>query len=65
MTITDLAQLVKNMRHAQRDYFKSRDPYNLQTAKKLEAEVDNQVGLLLNEPTTCNPQPATDNLKLF
>ena len=54
---------ISAMRQAQRDYFKSRDPLNLQTAKRLEAEVDRELSILT---ATANPKQVTCNHpKLF
>lgn len=38
--MNEFEKLVYKMRKYQRDYFKSRDNYDLQMAKKLEREVD-------------------------
>jgi phosphate uptake regulator len=46
--IKELAQLVKQMREAQRQYFKERSPQWLSTAKELERRVDKEVMQILD-----------------
>lgn len=48
----DFALLVKNMRHAQKEYFRTRDAFWLTRAKDLERKCDRalvETGLILNE----------------
>ena len=40
MTLQDLADLVRDMRAAQRRYFRNREPADLQASRKLESRVD-------------------------
>lgn len=47
--MTEFEQLVHAMRHAQRQYFKSREPKFLAEAKKYESEVDKYLMERLNE----------------
>lgn len=47
--MTEFEQLVYAMRHAQRQYFKSREPKFLAESKKYEAEVDKYLLEKLNE----------------
>lgn len=43
MTTRELAELVKKMRDAQRDYFRTRDRHDLRDAQGLERQVDKEV----------------------
>lgn len=43
MTTRELAELVKRMREAQKDYFRHRQPHTLARSKDLELEVDKAV----------------------
>lgn len=52
MNIEEFAKLVKEMRDAQKTYFKTRDSKVLSESKRLEKEVDKAVDLLLN---ICRP----------
>lgn len=52
MNVEEFAKLVKEMRDAQKMYFKTRDSKVLSESKRLEKEVDNAVDLLLN---ICRP----------
>lgn len=63
----EFIQKVAAMRQAQRDYFKSRDPFNLKAAKKLEAEVDAEIKILTGDDgKDAQSQVSTDNHpKLF
>jgi len=47
--MTEFEQLVQAMRHAQRQYFKSREPKFLAESKKYEAQVDKYLLDKLNE----------------
>lgn len=40
MTLTELAELVANMRHAQKEYFRTRSDSALEESKRLEKRVD-------------------------
>ena len=40
MTITELANLVAEMRHAQKGYFRTKSDYALDESKRLERRVD-------------------------
>ena len=46
--LTNLAELVKEMRNAQKCYFRERSPQWLSTAKELERRVDAEVKKLLD-----------------
>lgn len=48
-TVAELAQLVKLMRDAQKDYFEQRTRTALQVAKNLEGKVDRVILQLLGE----------------
>lgn len=48
MTTTQLAQIVQDMRRAQKKFFDTRDPYYLKTSKELEKKVDRAVEDVLN-----------------
>lgn len=50
MTTNDLAYLVKRMRDAQKNYFRTRAPEVLGESKKLEREVDAAVKGVLEPP---------------
>lgn len=64
MTIEQLAQLVREMRTEQKNYFRYRTPDHLQNSKKLEAQVDAAVNDIL--PATTGQQPqASSHPKLF
>ena len=59
----EFIQKVAAMRRAQRDYFKSRDRYNLREAKRLEAEVDAELSAMDKQPA---PEMKINNqAKLF
>ncbi len=62
-SITDLANLVSEMRKFQKNYFKYRDPLSLQAAKKAELVVDAEVARLTG--TSTKPQPELLHPKLF
>lgn len=47
MDIKDLAKKVKDMRDAQKQYFKLRDAESLKKSKALETEVDKAVGAVI------------------
>ena len=49
MTIGKLAQIVAEMRHAPRDYFRTKSQSALAKAKRLEEDVDRHCDRLLNE----------------
>lgn len=40
MTFNDFTKLVADMRHAQREYFRTRSPTALEASKRLEKAVD-------------------------
>ena len=44
--MTEFVKLVKDMRKAQKDFFKFRRPLDMQTAKQLEKEVDKTIAAL-------------------
>ena len=46
LTLSEFAQLVKNMRAAQNAYFRLRTPAALATSKQREREVDDAVALV-------------------
>lgn len=46
ITLEELAELIKQMRHNQRRYFRTRKPEVLETCKKLEKEVDDIIAVL-------------------
>lgn len=48
ITIEDLARKVKEMRQAQRNYFKTRAPKYLDRSKEMEREVDGITEEILN-----------------
>lgn len=41
--MTEFVKLVKEMRKAQKDFFKFRRPLDMQTAKQLEKDVDKMI----------------------
>lgn len=43
MNAKEFFYLTAQMREAQRDYFKSRDPLVLRAARKLEGEIDREI----------------------
>lgn len=43
MTPREFFYLTSNMRAAQREYFKTRDPHVLRACRALEIEVDNEI----------------------
>ena len=49
ITLEELAELVKQMRHNQRRYFAQRRPEILATCKKLESEVDAVIAKLFDK----------------
>lgn len=49
MNITELATLVRQMRDAQRTYFRERSPQALNTSKELERRVDRAVADVLDK----------------
>lgn len=44
--MTEFVKLVKEMRKAQKDFFKFRRPLDMQTAKQLEKDVDKMIAAL-------------------
>jgi len=52
MTAETLASLVAEMRHAQKEYFRTRSTSALEESKRLEAKVDRCVDRILDEQTT-------------
>lgn len=50
MTVEQLAELVQEMRNAQREYFRTRSGSALDRSKKLEKQVDEALGAVLRQP---------------
>lgn len=50
MTLRQLAELVQEMRNAQRDYFRTRSGSALDNSKRLEKRVDEALGEVLSQP---------------
>ncbi len=48
MTVQELARLVQNMRHQQKEYFRTRSPSALEESKRLERKVDNACTAVLD-----------------
>lgn len=65
MQITELAELVKNMRTEQRNYFRYRTPDHLKESKKLEQAVDAAINQILPESTGSKFCGCTQHPKLF
>jgi hypothetical protein len=51
VTATELANLVADMRRAQRDYFRTHTPDALVASKRLERAVDEAAREVLTQPT--------------
>jgi len=50
MTLRELADLVAEMRHAQRDYFRTKSGAALDRARTLERRVDRAITEVLKQP---------------
>lgn len=50
MTSIELANLVADMRRAQRKYFRTRSSGDLEESKRLEKKVDSEVDMILRQP---------------
>jgi hypothetical protein len=50
MSIEEFAELVRIMRDAQKDYFKTRSDASLHKSKSFEKQVDEQIKVILNPP---------------
>lgn len=50
----DFIELVKKMRDAQKEYFRTRDKVVLAESKKLEKQVDNRINELQNQTELFN-----------
>jgi spermidine synthase len=49
MTLIELAELVQQMRNAQKEYFRTRSGSALDNAKRLEKRVDEALGTVLSQ----------------
>ena len=54
MTVEQLAELVQEMRNAQREYFRTRSGPALDRSKRLEKQVDEALGEVLRQPGLFN-----------
>lgn len=51
MTLVQFANLVSEMRHWQKEYFRTRNQFTLEEAMKLERKVDTVLTQVLSQPT--------------
>lgn len=48
MTLQEFAKLVAELRHCQREYFRTMNPFALEQSKRLEREVDKRCAEILD-----------------
>lgn len=64
MTITELARLVRAMRGAQRQYFRTRSSADLEHSKAMERQLDATVAEILEPPGLFGTEAEADNAGL-
>ena len=55
MTVTELARVVQEMRHAQKEYFRTRSQSALEQSKRLEKKVDRCCEIVMQEQQNLFP----------